>query len=262
MHPFVARSLEIALQENGVREEGRANWGEKVREYLHAVAIDFPAPWCAAFVRWCLLRAAGDLGLERRQVPILAGISARDFAYCPNIGAWAANASVLENAPRPGDLFLYYNGVRFRHVGFVRDTSSSHFSTIEGNTNLSGDPEGIGVFKRTRPRTGAYRFVRFGDLLEQPITADFALYLNDRFLFTMPLVNGHSLAPVRPWAEALGFDVAWDPSRQAVLFDGQELDVDVTRLDGVSHAPIRDLVRAAGLQLTVDPQRRRVQIFR
>ncbi len=262
MIPFVKHALEVAGEEVGVREERGPNWGPRVQEYLAATEIRFPAPWCAAFVRWCMLRAAERTGTDAADVPALSGISPRNFAYCPNLAAWASTEGVLESSPEPGDLFLYYGNGRARHVGFVVDKSSTHFRTIEGNTNLGGSPEGIGVFRRTRARGPAYRFVRYGDLIQDTSAQPYQLFLNNRLLFPMPVQEGRALAPVRAWGNALGFEVAWDAQKQAVLFDGQELDAEVTLIEGVGHAPIRDLVRSAGLRLTVDVAARRVDVGR
>lgn len=263
MHQLVSAALRTAAAQVGTKET-TPNWGDRVSDYLAAVHIPFPAPWCAAFARWTLLRAAAELSMAPESVPILTTLGAREFAACANIHRWAMRNGLLRSSPEEGDLFLLLSRGRARHTGFVTRVTGARFETIEGNTNLDGAPEGIGVFARSRPVTGAYRFVRY---IEQVRSGPrgYRLFLGDAVepLLTMRLESGCSFVPVRAWGRALGFGVEWDNERQALLFDGREVDVELSELeDGVNYAPVRDLARAAGLRLWVDDRRREVRILR
>jgi len=242
---LIDQVLATAAAEVGVREKG-ANWGPRVKEYLAACEISFPAAWCAAFCRWVFDRVDRP-GFEA----VLAGIRRRDFAYTPFIDAWARREGVLENQPQKGDLFLYYSGGRARHVGIVESVLGPAFRTLEGNTNEGGSPEGIGVFRRNRLNGPAYRFVRWADLAtETPaVLGERTLVLSGTPRFPCKVIDGRTWAPVRKWAQALGFKLDWDASTQTVKLNGKELDADVVLLEGVGYAPVRDLARSAGLRV-------------
>jgi hypothetical protein len=50
---------------------------------------------------------------------------------------------------KPGLIFIMSTGGGNGHTGLVEDFRDGRLITIEGNTNLPGDREGIGVFRRT-----------------------------------------------------------------------------------------------------------------
>lgn len=272
LFPRIAtKALQIAVSQLGVRERGN-NDGPEVREYLAAVGLPPGNPWCAAFDKWAISRACQALGLTD-PFP--------KTGYCPTIGSWAYGLKILHSDPLPGDVFLLRGATRYRHTGFVTRVQNETFSTCEGNTNLNGSPEGIGVFARTRPRNpDRYRFVRWWGLFPDPHAAgdvvdergpaasgkSYGLILSGRLVMSLPIDSqGHALAPVRAWFHALGFNdaqIAWDQQDQAVLVNGHELDADLSILDGTSYAPVRDLAQWSGLKLAVDNERQQVVVTR
>jgi hypothetical protein len=46
-------------------------------------------------------------------------------------------------------VFVIRTGSEHGHMGLVEQIAGVGLTTIEGNTNLNGSPEGIGVFRRT-----------------------------------------------------------------------------------------------------------------
>lgn len=144
---------EVYLSQVGVREvpEG-SNWGPEVRKYLLAVNVKTPAPWCAAFVRWCF---------ERAQIPT-------------TITAWSPTAHnskhvvyfgrrIIEE-PRSGDVFtLWFPKMkRIAHTGFYhRRVNSKFYETVEGNTSEGGSRDGGGVYKRYRSFNSTYSISRW-----------------------------------------------------------------------------------------------------
>ena len=50
---------------------------------------------------------------------------------------------------KPGLIFVISTGGGKGHMGMVEDFRDDRLITIEGNTNLPGDREGVGVFRRT-----------------------------------------------------------------------------------------------------------------
>jgi hypothetical protein len=98
-------------------------------------------------------------------------------------------------------------------------------------------------------------------------TKTYALYLNDKLLLHMPVIDGVALAPVRAWGTALGFKVNWLPREKSIQFvqkNGVAVDVPaaITLIAHVGHAPIRQLTAAAGLKIAVDNKNRTVIVSR
>lgn len=153
-----AVGIAIGEAANDARELGGNNRGKFVRKYLASSGFGEGAPWCAAFVYWCILEAAEFLGtvnpllnLERKAL-VAAYI---DFARDHN---W-----IVEPAQaRAGDLvtFRWSSG---NHIGFLlekppvlagRADVVGSFWTVEGNTSPG---VGLRVEEREREGDGVYR---------------------------------------------------------------------------------------------------------
>jgi hypothetical protein len=255
--------LAVAKAEVGVREAA-SNWGKRISEYLDAVDIKFPAAWCGAFAAWALQKAEDD---TRQVIPIVHELPPRQFAYCPNIHTYAKREGILHEQPQPGDLFLVY-APRARHVGFVAAVHGDTFDTYEGNSNLSGSPEGVAVVYKHGPHArrvqNKYKFVRWISEVERPLTeAPYALYLDNQLIATMPVQKGRSYVPVRKLAERFGMQVGWNAEDQAVTLDGKALDAEVSVTEGVSYAPLREVLHDLRLQIeAVDNAKRHVRVSR
>jgi hypothetical protein len=154
MTPFAAKVLELAATQIGVREHGR-NRGPEIDEYCREIGHDPEKrdPWCAIFVSAMVRRAATALGV---QVPI------RLTAGCFTLDEQAP-VTMRTTTPAPGCIFLLQG---HKHTGFLVELlPDGRWSTIEGNTNDGGSPEGDGVYARTRRRDELLCFV---DLNEAP----------------------------------------------------------------------------------------------
>lgn len=126
-----------------------SNWGEDVKNMLNSVGINFPAPWCAAFV-----------GIVCRG----SCISYPPSGFVPNWtrDIWKAKVifdkakkgrSILQTELRRGDIATIYfpNLRRDAHIFIVLGvTEKGNIITIEGNTNPGGSRDGYGVFVRVR----------------------------------------------------------------------------------------------------------------
>lgn len=142
---LVARALEIAETQIGVRETGR-NRGPEVDEYIRAAGLDLEGgdyPWCEAFIQWCYRHAAKDLGVENT-LPRTASV----------VRLWTRSPSRAKSQePTPGAIFcLAVPGSSRGHAGFVVDVQwpAWRIITIEGNSNDDGGREGVAVVKRSR----------------------------------------------------------------------------------------------------------------
>lgn len=149
---LVEKAVQIALAENGVREEPpNSNRGPKVDQYNAASGAGNGGLWCMSFVYWAFQQAAAQTG-QAHPMP--------KTAYCPYLLSWAQERNKLVTTPQRGDIFLL-KGLRdgkpsVIHTGIVTGGS---INTVEGNTNNDGSANGIGVFTRTRSTSSCY-FVR------------------------------------------------------------------------------------------------------
>jgi hypothetical protein len=151
---LLEKVLKVAAGELDVREEPPgSNRGPRVDQYLRAVGLDPAAgsfPWCAAFVFWCFREAATDLG---RTNPLVrtAGVL-EHWRRAEQAGARrlpSADAVADPARVRPGMIFVMDAGAGAGHTGLVEAVAGGRLVTLEGNTNVDGSREGIGVFRRT-----------------------------------------------------------------------------------------------------------------
>jgi len=143
IRPFrmrLKRRIEIEL---GTKEwPAFSNWGE-VKKYLAAAGIGFPAPWCAAFVTYCVMRAGWKQGLPAKP------------AWVPSWESWAKarGYEVAKLRARKGDIvtFNWDADPAGEHIGFIARNYGAYKSvaTIEGNATSSALPGG-GVVRKLR----------------------------------------------------------------------------------------------------------------
>lgn len=254
IRPEVKAVLDAAAATIGVREIG-TNRGPEVEKYLRSTDNPPGAPWCAA---WCYFIVREGVSPFSIPIPYVKS------AYCPTVETWAEDLGILSKDPAVGDTFLLTYGGRPRHTGFVTAVTRIAFATIEGNTNLSGGAEGDGVYARERPRSAAYRFVRWSRLLPSAgldaAQGHFSLILDRKPFGDIPVMSGRALCPVRRFGEAIGQTVAWDHERQVAFLGGKPLPAPVTLLSGEGHLPVRLLASFSGRVLQVDAANRRITV--
>ncbi len=241
MNMLVRKTLDVANSQEGVREQG-SNRGPQVEAYLQSTNTDPGEPWCASFVYWCINQASKELGVK---APFLLTDA------CRFVDQWARRRDILDHSPQPGDVFLLYEASEASHTGFVNSADQIRYGTIEGNTNLDGSPEGIGVFKRNRPVNAGVRFVHW-ERLASEMSETLTLILSGQPIVEMPVRRGIAFCPVRKWGEALGFTVEWSQEKQLPLLDGNVVPTQIVLIGNTAYAPIRDLVESAGLRLDLD----------
>lgn len=154
LSPLVERTLGIAAAEVGIMEvPPGSNRGPRVDEYLKSVGLD-PCEgsyaWCAAFVYWSFQKASTQL--EDGNPCIRTAGVLDHWNKAGKAGATRITPSeVVDDFSllKPGLLFVISTGGGKGHMGIVEDFRNDRLITIEGNTNLPGDREGVGVFRRT-----------------------------------------------------------------------------------------------------------------
>ncbi|MGK7390282.1 MAG: CHAP domain-containing protein [Candidatus Cyclobacteriaceae bacterium M2_1C_046] len=135
------RLQQVYLNEVGIREQGGANRGEQVEQYLASVGFGPGHAWCAAFVSWCY-----------QQVGVAHPKSAWVPSYATKQNLIYQRGKFIKQLPQAGDVFLirYERLMRPAHIGFVDEWQNTWVITVEGNTNDDGSREGDGVYRKRR----------------------------------------------------------------------------------------------------------------
>ena len=150
---FMKATLSVALSQVGVMEDPPgSNRGPKVDEYLKSAGLDPSAgsfAWCAAFVYWSFSQAATRLGTSNPAIRTAGVLDHWKKAGQAGITRLLAG-QILDDLSllKPGLVFVINTGGGRGHMGLVEDFRDDRLITIEGNTNLPGDREGVGVFRR------------------------------------------------------------------------------------------------------------------
>ena len=119
----------------GAGRDNYTKYGKEMHEIYPSV-MDFPAPWCDAFVDWCFQRAYGVTTAKS-----LLGGNFDDYTVA-SAGMYAKH-NALNKAPEVGaQIFFTRNGQASGcyHTGLVIAVASDGktVTTIEGNTSATG----------------------------------------------------------------------------------------------------------------------------
>jgi hypothetical protein len=146
---LITSVLGIASSEVGVMEDPPgSNRGLRVEEYLRSAGCRPGDPWCASFVYWCFNKASKSLGIRNPLVRTGSCIT-----HWSGTGGRKITHSRAINDPsliKPGFIFIINHGNWQGHTGIVRTTGNGYIGTIEGNTNINGSREGLGVAELQR----------------------------------------------------------------------------------------------------------------
>jgi hypothetical protein len=160
---LILSAINIASQEIGYIEKktnkdldekesniGSGNWTKYARDIMKSKN---GYPWCAVFVNWIIWSLFGH-SLIRLTAAVF-----KPSAGCQEIfNIFGKNESIFQE-PMAGDFVIFQRakGKTFEmyHIGFVIETTDTHFTTIEGNTSPQfGVVENGGmVCKKTYPLT-------------------------------------------------------------------------------------------------------------
>lgn len=150
-------ALRHAASQAGVSEEPPgSNRGDEVEDYLSSVGLGGGNAWCAAFVYWCVEKAAAELGSANclPKTGLVLGMWSRaKKAGLPVVTATEARAQ--PSLVTSGMIFIMDHGGGRGHTGFVKELSNGRLATVEGNSNDGGSREGTGVFTLTRRTLGS-----------------------------------------------------------------------------------------------------------
>lgn len=128
-------SAEVGTHEG--RSSGHWDNIQKYSEELPGFRWSDGQPWCDTFCGW----GAWKAGLTEAEFP-------RSASVLTSMAAWKGMHRWSEY-PAIGAQVCFGNGV---HTGIVKRFTATTITTIEGNTNDNGSPEGDGVYEHTHQR--------------------------------------------------------------------------------------------------------------
>ena len=144
-------ALKVAITQIGNSENPLgSNWGTPVKDYLKTVGINFPAPWCMAFIYWCFEKSKKTAPNPLVKTGgVLAAWNTADKKY-----------RVVDEV-QVGDIFIMDYGKGLGHTGIVEKVSPTFVYTIEGNTNDVGSREGTIVSRKKRSKKKIKGYLRY-----------------------------------------------------------------------------------------------------
>lgn len=133
-------ALQFAIEElnAGAGEEGGNNRGPWVKKYLQPSGLAEGNSWCAAFISWCFLQAAGG---NKKDMPFKYSAGARNIYNQLKKSGLIYNAD--QGAPEPGDIVTWWRvslASGFGHIGIIHHCKDGFLYTVEGNkaANVAG----------------------------------------------------------------------------------------------------------------------------
>ena len=133
-------ALQFAIEElnAGAGEVGGNNKGPWVKKYLQPVGLSEGHSWCAAFISWGFLQAAGG---DKKNMPFKYTAGARNIYNQLKQKGFIYDASTTQ--PLPGDIVTWWRvsmSSGFGHIAIVHHYKDGFLYTLEGNkaANVAG----------------------------------------------------------------------------------------------------------------------------
>lgn len=148
--PIRVTALQTAVTQLGQKESpGHNNTGTMVDQYLKSVGLRPGYSWCQAFVYWCYEQAALRLGVLN---PVIHTAGVIDCWNRSNYNQKIIKTKCISNPELifPGYQFILNFGEGHGHTGIIESIKGSMLTTIEGNSNNNGSPDGFEVVRHTR----------------------------------------------------------------------------------------------------------------
>lgn len=119
--------VKIAKAQIGTKESPSGSNNVKYNTWYYGHAVKGSGyPWCAVFVSWC----ANQAGVSTAKIPKTASVT-NLLQFFKNKGRYIKKGNYK---PKPGDIMIQKaNGAS--HTGIVISSTSTTFTTIEGNTS-------------------------------------------------------------------------------------------------------------------------------
>jgi hypothetical protein len=142
--PTAQQVIDIAKTQVGYREGFSGGHWNNIEKYAAQVpGLEWANgyAWCDVFVAWCFHQA----GLADFPVSASCAVS---------VAGWKSRKR-WSTTPTLGAQVLYGPGGG-EHTGIVVGITATTITTVEGNTNTNGSPEGDGVYQKAHNRADSY----------------------------------------------------------------------------------------------------------
>ena len=133
-------ALQFAINElnAGAGEQGGNNKGPWIKKYLQPTGLAEGNSWCAAFISWCFLQAAGG---DKKNMPFKYTAGARNVYNQLKQKSFIYDANITQ--PLPGDIVTWWRVSMpsgFGHIAIVHHFKDGFLYTLEGNkaANVAG----------------------------------------------------------------------------------------------------------------------------
>lgn len=128
-------------------DKNYTKYGYEMHKISPAV-MDFPAPWCDAFVDWCFVQAFG-IDMAKTLLHSFDDYTVQSAQYFKNNGEWYSK-------PQRGDQIFFKNSSGICHTGLVYSVDNNYVYTIEGNTSSAPGVEANGGCVRRKAYSLGY----------------------------------------------------------------------------------------------------------
>ena len=116
---------------------------------IYPAVMDYPAPWCDAFIDWCFVQAFG-VDTARKLLHEFDDYTVQSAQYFKKNGEWYST-------PCRGDQIFFTNSSGgICHTGLVYSVDNNYVYTIEGNTSSTSGVEANGGCVRRKKYSLAY----------------------------------------------------------------------------------------------------------
>jgi hypothetical protein len=143
-----------ALGEIGVQEEGCANCGPRVEEYLASVKLGKGFPWCSAALHWSFRQCGTVLTPERRFAAAAQWATKNEVFRRSQLDDYSplGPGHDWERISEDGDVGVLWDESlgRIGHCFCIVGESEKYVETAEGNSNTNGSREGTTFVRRKR----------------------------------------------------------------------------------------------------------------
>ena len=136
----------INSKTDGAGLDNITKYGKEMHD-IYPTVMDFPAPWCDAFVDWCFYKAYGICNAKK-----LLGGNFDDYTVA-SAGLYQKKGRLNTKPKKGAQVFFTKNGLvsGCYHTGIVYKVDDTKFYTIEGNTSGGNEvvANGGGVAKKS-----------------------------------------------------------------------------------------------------------------
>ncbi|HEY0108454.1 MAG TPA: peptidoglycan-binding domain-containing protein [Fibrella sp.] len=149
-----SRALAVAISQIGIAESPLgSNTGPQVNMYHKAVGVATGNPWCMSLQYWCFGQAARQLGVKNPLPQSAHCLTVYNRAVKDKLPTYTAaqirsNPSLVKPGMIPIWIIAPLTGAG--HTANIVAVDETQWTTVEGNSNINGEREGLIVARQTK----------------------------------------------------------------------------------------------------------------